>query len=337
MRKHYPLNPNGDEDAGLLPWIDGVPETNTEGSYPGHALFTDMEAELLNLQGAAGLVQSSSDLTQVLQAVGRGGIYLGPLGGTANALAGTIQGSVVLPALQKGVRLIGYPSSANTSPTVTLAVTGIGTAGTTVTFPVNKPDGTPLVAGDIKIGRRYEFEADGAGNVLITGGGIGSGGTTVQQIYANVKQTKFSTWTTTTLPNHTQTPLLWTDSDTTDFQNNGSNGFKVLAPGVGFYFITLRFSTFSGMGSGTYPTVSDSYGVILKNSAIIGVDKRFLTSTSAGNWENDNFVIADPVPLAENDVVKFCGQVDATNYTNAYADGSAAGMVATFTRILRPQ
>ena len=173
MRKHYPLNSGGVEDAGQLPWIDGVPETDTEGSYPGHALFTDMEAELLNLQGAAGFVQSSSDLTQALQAVARGGIYLGPLGGTANALAGTIQGSVVLPSLQKGVRLIGYPTSANTSATVTLAVTGIGAAGTTVTFPVNKPDGTPLVAGDIKIGRRYEFEADGAGNVIISGGGIG--------------------------------------------------------------------------------------------------------------------------------------------------------------------
>lgn len=203
MRRHYPLNANGAEDAGQLPWTDGVPETDTEGSYPGHSLFTDQEAEILNLQRAAGLVDSSTDLTQVLQAVARGGLWLSVLGGTANALAGTIQGSVVLPVLLKGVRFIGYPSSANTSAGVSLAITGIGSAANTAVFPVIKADGTALAAGDIKAGRRYEFEADGNGNLIITGGGISAGSSVAGQLFVATKSADQS------LANTVQTAVTW--------------------------------------------------------------------------------------------------------------------------------
>lgn len=164
MRKHYPLNSNGAEDAGKLPWTDGVPSTGVEGSYPGQALFTDTEAEILSAIDAAGLVRNGSDLTQLIQAASRG-IWLGQFAGTATALTATLPNSVVIPSLQAGVRVRGIAASDFTGTGGSLKITGVGAAATTVSYPLVGQDGvTALASGAWKAGQFLSFDIDAAGN-----------------------------------------------------------------------------------------------------------------------------------------------------------------------------
>lgn len=164
MRKHYPLNSNGAEDAGQLPWIDGVPSTGTQGSYPGHAIVTDTEAELLAAIDAAGLARNGSDLTQLIQAISRG-IFLGVFTGSANALAGNIPNSIVLPGLLQGMRFAGVATSANTGG-VTMALTGFNPA--IGTLPLLRRDGAALQAGDLPLNTPFDFRYDGSAFRLST-------------------------------------------------------------------------------------------------------------------------------------------------------------------------
>lgn len=158
MRKHYPLNSNGDEDAGQLPWIDGVPSTGTQGSYPGHAIVTDTEAEILAAIDAAGLTRNGSDLTQLIQAISRG-IFLGVFTGSANTLAGNIPNSIVLPSLLQGMRFSGVVTSTNTGG-VTVALTGFSPA--LGALPLLRRDGSALQSGDLPLNVPFDFRYDGS-------------------------------------------------------------------------------------------------------------------------------------------------------------------------------
>lgn len=158
MRKHYPLNTQGAEDAGQLPWKDGVPSTGTEGSYPGQALFTDSEAEILSAIDGAGLTRNGSDLTQLIQAISRG-LFLGTFGGSTSALTATIPNSLVIPAILSGMGIGGVSVAACSGPT-TLALLGVNNA--TLNGPVLRGDGSPLQAGDYLAGQPLLFKWDGA-------------------------------------------------------------------------------------------------------------------------------------------------------------------------------
>lgn len=163
MRRHYPLNSAGVEDAGQLPWSDGVPETDTQGSYPGQALFTDTEAEILALQDAAGLVRSGSDKTQIAQAVSRG-LYLGGFNGSANALSAPLPNSVAIPALIQGMRFTGRTSVTNTGA-MTVNLTGFGQSPGAL--PLLTRNGLALQAGDIPVSADFDFRYDGSAFRLI--------------------------------------------------------------------------------------------------------------------------------------------------------------------------
>lgn len=160
MRQHYPLNSNGAEDAGQLPWADGVPSTGVQGSYPGHAIVTDAEAEILAAIDASGQARNGADLAQVAVAIGRG-IYLGQLGGAANALTAAIPNNVVFSSLLRGLRFGGFVTTTNTGG-VTLALVGIGGAASTVTAPILRKDGSALQAGDLPIAQDFEVRWDGS-------------------------------------------------------------------------------------------------------------------------------------------------------------------------------
>jgi hypothetical protein len=160
VRQHYPLNSNGAEDAGQLPWADGVPSTGVQGSYPGHAIVTDAEAEILAAIDASGQTRSGSDLAQLIQAIARG-VFIGQFGGTANALTTAIPNNVVLLSLQTGVRITGIVSATNTGG-VTLKVVGIGTAAGSVQAPLLRRDGTALQAGDVPVGQLFDVRWDGS-------------------------------------------------------------------------------------------------------------------------------------------------------------------------------
>jgi len=161
VRKHYPLNINGVEDAGELPWKDGDPETDVEGSYPGQALFTDTEAEILAAVAASGQPQNGADLAQMAQALSRG-VFLGTYGGTANALTAGIPNGVIFPALLPGMRFTGFSTVTN-SGSATVAIGGIGSAGTpAVAIPLLRRAGGALQANDIPVGQPYDIIFDGA-------------------------------------------------------------------------------------------------------------------------------------------------------------------------------
>lgn len=164
MRKHYPLNSNGAEDAGQMPWTDGVPSTGTQGSYPGHAIVTDAEAELLAAIDAAGLARNGSDLTQLIQAISRG-IFLGTFTGSANALVGAIPNSIVLPSLLQNMRFAGVVTTANTGG-VTISLTGFNPA--IGALPLLRRDGAALQAGDLPLNSPFDFRYDGAAFRLST-------------------------------------------------------------------------------------------------------------------------------------------------------------------------
>lgn len=158
MRKHYPLNSAGAEDAGQLPWIDGVPQTGAQGSFPGHAIVTDAEAEILNAQGLGGVVQSGTDLTQLAQVIARG-LYLGGYNGSANALTATLAGNVSIPSLLVGMRFSGIVTTPNTG-SVTVAIAGFGTSPGVLNLL--RTDGQPLTAGDLPQNRPFDIRFDGA-------------------------------------------------------------------------------------------------------------------------------------------------------------------------------
>ena len=176
MRLHYPLNSQGAEDAGKLPWIDGVPSAGAEGSYPGHAIVTDTEAEILSAIDAAGLVRSGSDLTQLIQAASRG-IWLGQFGGTATALAATLPNNLVIPSLLAGVRVRGIAASNYPGGGGTLAIAGIGpNAASVMSCPIVGVDGaTALASGAWTAGQFLTFDIDASGNARF-GGSASAGG-----------------------------------------------------------------------------------------------------------------------------------------------------------------
>ncbi|WFS07791.1 hypothetical protein [Methylobacterium sp. 391_Methyba4] len=179
MRRHFPLSPaTGLEDQSLLPWFDGDPVAGLEGSFPGHALSTDAEAEILTAIRLAGLTPSD-DLTQLVQGLARGPIWLGTLGGTADALAATMPGSdaatdpVFLPALLPGTRVRGVAKSANATATPTLTLTGVGSTAGGVTFPIVASDGASAVGvGAWKMGQFLTFDIDASAKARLAGGAV---------------------------------------------------------------------------------------------------------------------------------------------------------------------
>ncbi|GJD58344.1 hypothetical protein [Methylobacterium dankookense] len=158
MRRHYPLNSAGVEDAGKLPWTNGVPSTGTEGSYPGFEIVVDTESELLNAQDASGLVRNGADQTQLAQAISRGA-YLGAFGGSANALTASLQNSTVWPSLLPGMKFTGIVTQPNTGA-VSVALSGFSTPpGVLNLF---RRDGQALQAGDLRTGLPFSFVYDGS-------------------------------------------------------------------------------------------------------------------------------------------------------------------------------
>ena len=160
MKLHYPLNPaTGVEDATQLPWTDGVPATGQDGSFPSWQTCVYPMQEIVNSILATGLTASDADLTQLLQAI-MTGLNVGTFGGTADALTGTIPGSVVIPALIKGMAIRGTIEAANATAAPTLAITEFGT-GQPAAIEILKRDGTALVAGDLPAGVTLAFRFDG--------------------------------------------------------------------------------------------------------------------------------------------------------------------------------
>lgn len=316
MRQHYPLNNLGAEDAGALPWTDGVPSTGQQGSFPGHAIVTDTEAEILAAIDAAGLVRNGSDLTQLVQAIARGGLWLGQFAGTATALTATLPNAVTVPSLQAGVRVRGIAASNYTGSGGTLAITGIGGAANTVSYPLIGADGvTPLATGAWKAGQFLTFDIDASGNARF-GGAAGSG-------FANVLFTATKTSNQSGLSANTLYDVAWQQPAAGSPPSFASawDGTNLTISTPGRYLIHAMV-TFAIGTSGGY--VECDVHLYKNGAALRGGE---MTGNPGGTtWYGlpQVFTIVD---LAAGDTLKVRGIATATNYSSGaivaqQADGS---------------
>lgn len=153
MQLHYPLNPaTGVEDASLLPWTNGVPASDIEGSYPPFGLCTDTQSEIVNFITDNGLTLSGANLHQLGQAVQAGLVCFAIATGTATALNVTL--SPVLSGLAAGVCLrVKLP--VNIGSSATLNVNGLGAKAITYS------DGSAVKANDYLAGSVLPLVYDG--------------------------------------------------------------------------------------------------------------------------------------------------------------------------------
>jgi hypothetical protein len=169
------------DKIGQIPtpkYTNANPTSGDPGSIPNAETFNQLQFEGENLVALGGLTADGANLFQWTQAVSRGGIWADQLTGTGDLAVATLpipNNGAVLPALLKGMRVAGIATASNTVTNPKLRVMNVGTsAGLYADFSIIKQDGSALAAGDIKAGRIYRYEADGAGNVMVSGGGLSS-------------------------------------------------------------------------------------------------------------------------------------------------------------------
>ena len=92
-------------------------------------------------------------MTQLLVALSRG-IYLGGVGGTANALTATVPGSVTVPALLEGMKF-SFKAALNNTAGATLNIAGFGAKN------IVHKDGTALKSDELQAGQIAEVIYDG--------------------------------------------------------------------------------------------------------------------------------------------------------------------------------
>lgn len=145
--------------AAGSPYVGKNIGAGIQGSKVPPMAIEGPQRELVNAIRGTGQTDTNGDLTQLLQALSRG-IFVGTLGGTANALTASISGGVTMPALLTGMRFHALGGSvANTGP-ATLAFTS-GFTAAPGTLAVLRSDGLVLQPGDIAPGAFVTFVFDG--------------------------------------------------------------------------------------------------------------------------------------------------------------------------------
>jgi len=114
-------------------------------------------AQIAGAVRAAGETVDDTIISQLAKAISKG-VYLGALGGSANALTGTIPGSVTFPALVAGMRFFALITTTNTGA-ATLDLTGF--TSDPAALNVIRQDGAALIRGDLSAGDIREFRFDG--------------------------------------------------------------------------------------------------------------------------------------------------------------------------------
>lgn len=133
----------------------------TQGSKVPKMAVEATQREIVNAERAAGLTPTNSDLTQLLQAISRG-IFIGNLGGSANAQTGAIPASIVIPTLLPGMRFQAVATVTNSGP-ATLSITGAGGGA----MPLLRQNGGALQGKEIPTGVPFEVMYDGSGWRLV--------------------------------------------------------------------------------------------------------------------------------------------------------------------------
>ncbi|SFJ67700.1 hypothetical protein [Methylobacterium brachiatum] len=315
------------DKIGALPVPDfqnADPANSNPGSIVNALVFNQLQREGVNLEFLAGLTPDSANLFQWTQAVSRGGVWVDELTGTGDLAVATLD--AVLPAFLRGMRIGGVAAAPNTVTNPKLRVMNLGSAGGYVDYPIFKEDGSSLGIGDIKAGRRYRYEADGAGNVMISGGGLASITNITQALLANVKLTTFSAAQQTPLTNNAYASLIFTDASTADFTNNGVNGFAVKTAGL--YSIALQGYTFTNV---TGQSTNDVSQLIMLNGQQIAAGKAPYTALASGTFTENTYasVIAQ---LAVGDIVKATAGV-SVGPPSFFGNANASGHQLSFTKI----
>lgn len=157
------------------PYVGKNTAGGTQGSKVPPAAIEFTQREIVAIIAASGQAPTNTILVQAAMALARG-VFVGALTGSGDLAVATL--GVVFPSLLQGMRIRGVASAANTTTSPKLRVANVGSAGGTIDLPILKADGSTPAVGEIKAGRRYEYEVDGASppNAIITGGGLATGG-----------------------------------------------------------------------------------------------------------------------------------------------------------------
>ncbi len=314
--------PSGSADANA-PYVGKDVAAGRQGSRvpPGAAEFPQREiVAIIAAAQAMGLgTPSNSDLAQMLKAVRSGLLNRFPATGSPDAIA--IAPSPVYSGLVEGMRFrVKVPGAgSNTSVNPTLGINSLSS-------PILRGDGTAVAKGDLVAGRVVEFEIDAALNARI-GGAFASITNITQALLSNVKQTKFSNATATSISqNNTFYPVLFGDASTTDLTNNGASGFTVQTPGL--YALVLQgFINTTVTGSSSNAV---NY-VILRNGVQVGVGAGPYYASGSGVWASSCLATVI-VPLLAGDVIVPMAQTSVGN-PPFFNGAQAVSHVLTFTKI----
>lgn len=166
MKYHQPYGIS-DPNAG---YINGDPSQGIPGSIPPAQSIEYPQREIVNLITKGGYVPTDNDLFQATRAVRRAAFAFATDTGSQNALSIAVDPPIT--AYEQGTELRVLCAYDNTGPS-TIRVNGLPAA------QIVRKDGTPLIAGDLRLGGVAVLVYDGAnfqlvsgttGNVTVTGG-----------------------------------------------------------------------------------------------------------------------------------------------------------------------
>ena len=152
-------------------YVEGNPTAGIRGSFPTAAGFEAVMREVCNAALLSGQNPNPSDFTQVFQAIGAGGFFVGTFGyaaATTGANASPETYSAALPtgssiptltALVKGTRLVGFVPTANVTTNPVMVFNGVGSGP--VQLPMRRRDGNAPAAADFAAAL-MAFRYDGA-------------------------------------------------------------------------------------------------------------------------------------------------------------------------------
>ncbi len=176
------VQPYGVSDENA-PYINGNPSIGVAGSIPPAGAFEAPQREIVNAIASGGLVPSPSDMTQLSQVLSKIGVRFAI--DTSSAA-----GSIVITPIPAIIDLsaptmiavkVGHDCPG--ASTLTYGTAAQYAAGTQVTKPVRRGDGTALQAGDYSNGGMLLLMFDGvnfqlvASGLVATDGGSGGSGT----------------------------------------------------------------------------------------------------------------------------------------------------------------
>ncbi len=143
------------------PWKNANPNAGQRGSIVNALVFPAVQNELLAIQDEAGLTRDVNNNAQTLQALRSGKLNTFTDIGTADAIVVQPLSAFISVFLGTEISFLKGPGdNATTTPTLTIGAGSLH-AGSAITHPIVKQDGTAVAAGDLKGSSLIKVKYDG--------------------------------------------------------------------------------------------------------------------------------------------------------------------------------